>query len=216
MLIVSCQADSDSPFNKPEYISLFAKCAASCGASAVRIEGINNLKDVSSKVQIPIIGLVKDHYPDGTVRISRNESDIKEILKYTDTVAIDGTSREGGPEFIKYIKNKYNCKIVADVSYDMEALKCADYSDYISTALSGYTAGETTPEEPDYSLIRLIAHALPDKKLIAEGRFNTPEKAVKAIITGANYVCVGSAITNPCRIIKWYNEELNEIPLLDC
>ena len=115
MLIVSCQADSDSPFNKPEYISLFAKCAESCGASAVRIEGINNLKDVSSKVQIPIIGLVKDHYPDGTVRISRNESDIKEILKYTDTVAIDGTSREGGPEFIKYIKNKYNCNIVADV-----------------------------------------------------------------------------------------------------
>ena len=216
MLIVSCQAESDSPFNKPEYISLFAKCAESCGASAVRIEGINNLKDVSSKVQIPIIGLVKDHYPDGTVRISRNESDIKEILKYTDTVAIDGTSREGGPEFIKYIKNKYNCKIVADVSYAMEALKCADYSDYISTALSGYTAGETTPEEPDYSLIRLIAHALPEKKLIAEGRFNTPEKAVKAIITGANYVCVGSAITNPCRIIKWYNEELNEIPILDC
>lgn len=215
MLIVSCQADSDSPFNKPEYISLFAKCAESCGARAVRIEGIDNLKEVSSKVQIPIIGLVKDHYSDGTVRISRNESDIKEILKYTDTVAIDGTFREEGPEFIKYIKNKYNCKIVADISSAMEALKCADYSDYISTALSGYT-GEEIPEEPDYSLIRLIAHALPDKKLIAEGRFNTPEKAAKARITGANYVCVGSAITNPCRIIKWYNEELNRIPISDC
>jgi N-acylglucosamine-6-phosphate 2-epimerase len=215
MLIVSCQADSDSPFNKPEYISLFAKCAESCGACAVRIEGIDNLKDVSSKVQIPIIGLVKDYYSDGAVRISRNEPDIKEILKYTDTVAIDGTFREEGPEFIKYIKNKYNCKIVADVSNAMEALKCADYSDYISTALSGYT-GKETPEEPDYSLIRLIVHALPDKKLIAEGRFNTPEKAVKAKITGANYVCVGSAITNPCRIIKWYNEKLNEIPILDC
>jgi N-acylglucosamine-6-phosphate 2-epimerase len=215
MLIVSCQADSDSPFNKPEYISLFAKCAESCGACAVRIEGIDNLKNVSSKVQIPIIGLVKDYYSDGAVRISRNEPDIKEILKYTDIVAIDGTFREEGPEFIKYIKNKYNCKIVADVSNAMEALKCADYSDYISTALSGYT-GEETPEEPDYSLIRLIVHALPDKKLIAEGRFNTPEKAVKAKITGANYVCVGSAITNPCRIIKWYNEKLNEIPILDC
>lgn len=213
-LIVSCQAEGNSPFNKPQYIELFVRCAEMSNIPFIRLQGIENIRYISQSTSIPIIGLVKQTYDDGLVKISRNESDIKQILNYTNIVAIDGTFRSdnglNGPQFIKYIAEHCECKIVADISSVEEAIECAKYTNYISTALSGYTTSKT-PKTPNYKLLREIRNALPNCTLIAEGRFNTPKQAAKAIKCRADYVCVGSAITRPLTIISWYNEEINNI-----
>ena len=48
-------------------------------------------------------------------------------------------------------------------------------------------------------------------KVIAEGNFNTPEQARKAIDMGAYAVVVGSAITRPQLITKTFSEALKGV-----
>ena len=45
-LIVSCQAEDDSPFNMPHFIAAFAKAAEMGGALGVRVCGLDNLRAV--------------------------------------------------------------------------------------------------------------------------------------------------------------------------
>nr|VUD31210.1 N-acetylmannosamine-6-phosphate 2-epimerase [Raoultella sp. NCTC 9187] len=71
----------------------------------------------------------------------------------------------------------------------------------------GYTGGET-PQEPDLALVRTL-HAA-GCRVIAEGRYNTPEQAGEAMRNGAWAVTVGSAITRLEHICEWYNAALKK------
>ena len=51
----------------------------------------------------------------------------------------------------------------------------------------------------------LAAAGLP---FIAEGRLNSPELAAQAIATGALCVVVGSAITRPDHVTRWFVDAL--------
>ena len=69
-LIVSCQAEDGSPFNAPEFIVAFAKAAELGGAVALRIRDIVNIRAVRAVTRLPIIGITKGRYPDGSVLIT--------------------------------------------------------------------------------------------------------------------------------------------------
>lgn len=57
--------------------------------------------------------------------------------------------------------------------------------------MSGYTAEtETNSEEPDMELISRLAQA--DCRVVAEGRFRTPEQAAEALRRGADASLVGA------------------------
>jgi len=56
---------------------------------------------------------------------------------------------------------------------------------------------------PDYELLDLLIHTV-NIPVIAEGRFNTPEAAGRALELGAYAVVVGSAITRPQMITRWF------------
>ncbi|KAF0787382.1 hypothetical protein L246_06960, partial [Salmonella enterica subsp. enterica serovar Worthington str. BCH-5715] len=45
--------------DKPEIVAAMAQAAASAGAVAVRIEGIENLRTVRPHLSVPIIGIIK-------------------------------------------------------------------------------------------------------------------------------------------------------------
>ena len=45
---------------------------------------------------------------------------------------------------------------------------------------------------------------------MAEGRYNRPELAVKAIKAGADAVVVGSAITRPEHITSWFAQDIHD------
>ena len=218
-LIVSCQAEGESPFNKPEGVTGFAICAQMGGAVAIRAEGIDNIRAIRQKVKLPVIGLVKSLFEDGSVRITGSEQEVKDLIEAgCDIIAIDGTFRfrEGkkGPEFIRFIKEKYRFALMADISTFEEALACQQAgADCISTTLSGYTPATTDPakEGPDFELLaRLVELTGSTTPVIAEGRINSPALARQAIDLGAWAVVAGTAITRPQIITKWYYDAINK------
>jgi N-acylglucosamine-6-phosphate 2-epimerase len=215
-LIVSCQSEGASPFNSPEGVTMFARAAASAGAAGIRSEGIDKTRMIIGEIQLPVIGLVKSSFEDGCVRITGTFKDVEDLLSIgTTIVAIDGTFRlrEGltGPDFIERIKQQYDCIVMADIATEREAIACtAAGADCISTTLSGYTP-ETrhAAMAPDFSLLAALARNL-QLPIIAEGRITTPAMAAKAMTLGAWSVVVGSAITRPADITKWFIDAIKE------
>jgi len=218
-IIISCQAEGDSPFNNPVDVAKFAKCAEMGGAAAIRTEGVEKAKAVRKMVGLPLIGLVKSEFEDGFVRITGSEKDVKDLIDAgCDMVAIDGTFRwrEGftGPEFIRVMKEKYNVLIMADIATFEEGLACAEGgADCLSTTLSGYTydTARRRAPAPDIALVRrLSSHFSGQVPVVAEGRYNTPGLARKAMKAGAWAVVAGTAVTRPQVITKWYYDAIRK------
>lgn len=210
-LIVSCQAEGDSPFNSPEGVTMFAKAAILGGASAIRSEGIEKTKMIIEQINVPVIGLIKSKFEDGSVRITGTFKDVENLISIgTHIIAIDGTFRIrenlSGPDFIKQVKTKYKCLIMADIAMEDEAIACAEAgTDLISTTLNGYTP-ETIKDKihsPNFELVKSLVNKI-KIPVVAEGRINTPEAAKKMIELGAYSVVVGTAITRPHIITSWF------------
>ena len=93
---------------------------------------------------------------------------------------------------------------MADCSNIEDAKKAViEGADIIGTTLSGYLEKQIKDnEKPDLNLVKKF------KKLncfvMAEGRYNSPELAKKAILAGADSVTIGSAITRIDNITNWY------------
>lgn len=210
-LIVSCQSEGDDPFNSPEGVTLFAIAAEMGGAIGIRSEGIEKTKSILSKVKLPIIGLIKSQFEDGSVRITGSFKEFESLLEIgCHIIAVDGTfrKREGlaGPEFINILKKNYNAVIMADISTYEEAIACINSgADCVSTTLSGYTpyTQHLNTGKPDFELLTQLAKnsIVP---IFAEGRYNTPELCARAIKLGAWAVVVGTAITRPRIVTSWF------------
>ncbi|PIQ09185.1 MAG: N-acetylmannosamine-6-phosphate 2-epimerase [Ignavibacteriales bacterium CG18_big_fil_WC_8_21_14_2_50_31_20] len=214
-LVVSCQAEDESPFNSPEGVMQFAKAVIMGGAIAIRSEGYEKIRLIKKNIDLPVIGLIKSEFEDGFVRITGCENDVEKLLSLgCDIIAIDGTFRIrenlSGPNFINKIKSKYDCLIMADISNVEEAIACVDAgADCISTTLSGYT-----PETEfikaigaDYKLVAELVNKL-SCPIFAEGRVNSPVEAAKMIELGVWSVVVGSAITRPHLITSWFSDAI--------
>jgi N-acylglucosamine-6-phosphate 2-epimerase len=210
-LIVSCQAEGDSPFNSPEGVMMFAKAAIAGGAVGIRSEGIEKTKMILNTLDVPVIGLIKSQFDDGSVRITGSFSDVDDLSSIRcPIIAVDGTfrKRDGltGPEFIHRIKSEIDALIMADIAKDDEAIECEKAgADFISTTLNGYTL-ETLKDKthsPNFQLVKSLTKKV-EIPLIAEGRINNPADAKKMIDLGAFAVVVGTAITRPQIITSWY------------
>jgi N-acylglucosamine-6-phosphate 2-epimerase len=215
-MIVSCQSEGDDPFNaKPEYMALFAKAAEMGGAKGIRTQGIEKLKAIKRETNLPVIGLLKSKFEDGTVRITGSFDEVKLLIEAgSDIIAIDGTFRlrDGlnGPDFIKEVKRRYNCLVLADIATYEEAMACAMAgADCVSTTLNGYTPNTLQYDNgPNYDLLYSI---IKDIKIpvFAEGRYNTPADAKHAIELGAYAVISGTAITRPRVTTSWFVSAIN-------
>jgi putative N-acetylmannosamine-6-phosphate epimerase len=215
-LIVSCQAEGDSPFNAPAFIAAFAKAAEMGGAVAVRICGVDNVRAVRAQICLPVIGITKGHYADGSVLITPTLDDVRALVSAgADIVALDATARPRahGPSGTDMVRDAVAlgiAPVMADVSiYDEGTAAAAAGAAFVGTTLSGYTPS-TAPlatSEPDFDLLSRLARTLPGS-LIAEGRIWTPAQARRALELGAHAVVVGTAITRPVDIIRRFVEAL--------
>lgn len=209
-LIVSCQAAKDSPFAATPFICAFAEAAVRGGAGGLRIEGIDNIRAVRAQQQLPIIGLIKrrlDGYP---TYITPELSDVAAIAQAgADIVAFDATCRPRPVAVSAMIRAIHDVGrlAMADISNVAEALAAREAgADYVSTTLAGYIDDAPVPSGPDFELIsQLVALGVCP---IAEGRLRTPAEACEARKRGAFAVVVGSAITRPDVITRWFSEAL--------
>lgn len=204
-LLVSCQPVPGGPLDQPESVVGFALAALASGAKGLRIEGVANLAAVRQATDAPIIGLIKRDLDSTPVRITPLEEDIAALAAAgADIIAFDGTDR------VRPVSAARLCALVratgrlamADIATKAEAEAAIAYgADIIGTTMSGYTGGPE-PSEPDFELLAdcvKLGHPV-----IAEGRVRTPSQAAEAIRLGAHGVVVGSAITRPEHITRWF------------
>ena len=206
-IIVSCQPNEGGPQDKTNIIVSMAKTAVIGGCGGVRIEGSRNISEVKKNISLPIIGIIKNDLVEYEVRITPLLKDVDRVIKSgADIVAYDATNRKRPvptKEIVSKIKNA-NRIAMADCANLNDAKNALDEGvDIIGTTLSGYTGIPVKDTyKPDINLIRKFKKL--DCFVMAEGRYNSPLLAKKAILAGADAVTVGSAITRIDNITNWF------------
>jgi N-acylglucosamine-6-phosphate 2-epimerase len=214
-IIVSCQPDEFGLFSRAEFIVEFAIAAELGGAAGIRTEGLESIKAVKDKIKIPVIGLIKDKYPDGSVLITPDIEAVQKVIESgADIVAIDVTSRDERFKIFEGIRERYKDAILmADVSTYEEGVVAAELgADVVATTLAGYTPytkHSFKKYEPDFDLVHKLASTL-KVPIIAEGRIWTVEQVKKMFEIGAHAVVIGSAITRPRLIVQRFVEEIQK------
>ena len=208
MLFVSCQPYANEDYYTKNFILNMAFAAKLGGAKGLRIESVENILFIKKEIDLPIIGLIKK-------KIERKERyicpDIESIDKIIETncefIAIDYTLRDNCDKnyyikVSKYVHEKCNCEIVADISTVKEAklaIECG--ADFVATTLCGYTINTKDRKLPDLNLIQQISEE-GIKNLIGEGGYSNNSQYIKALELGAKIVVIGTSISRPHLIVK--------------
>jgi len=207
-LIVSCQADADSPVYGPKFMAAFARCAELAGAVGIRVNGPTDTRAVRKAVKLPIIGIYKLRTADYPVYITPTLPSARQLVRAgANIIALDAThrARQGNqsPEaLIAAIHAKLGVPVMADIDSLEEGIAAAAAgADLVATTMSGYTPARVKTAGPDLDLVRALAERL-TTPIICEGRINRPEDVRAALDAGAFAVVVGTAITAPIAITQ--------------
>jgi len=209
-LIVSCQALPEEPLHSSFIMGRMAVAAMQGGAVGIRANGVDDILEIKKNVDLPIIGIIKKVYPGRKPYITPTYAEIDALIEVqTDVIALDATiSQEEG--FLTSLKKKYpDQKFMADISTLEEGIRadCIGF-DYIGTTLIGYT--EQSKRLDKFEILKALIEKC-QHPVIAEGNFNTPKEAASAKELGAYAVVVGSAITRPQYITKWFADAVNAV-----
>jgi N-acylglucosamine-6-phosphate 2-epimerase len=194
-----------------------AVAAKEGGAAGIRANTKEDIKEIQSQVDLPIIGIVKRDYEDSKVYITPTMKEVEELLEVKpEIIALDATGalRPDGvslDDFFREVKKKYPDQLwMADCSTVEEALHADKLGfDFIGTTMVGYTEQSKNDriEANDFEILRRIVKEA-KHRVIAEGNIDTPQKAKRVIELGAFSVVVGSIITRPQLITKSFAEAL--------
>ncbi len=216
-LVVSCQALPHEPLHSSFIMGRMAFAAKEGGACGIRANTKEDIKEIQSQVDLPIIGIVKRDYEGCKVYITPTMKEIDELMEVKpEIIAMDATIslRPGGKtldELFREAKEKYPEQLfMADCSTIEEALHADELGfDFIGTTMVGYTeqSAQLKIENNDFEIIREILSKV-KHPVIAEGNINTPEKAKRVIELGCFSVVVGSIITRPQLITKAFADIL--------
>ena len=156
-LIVSCQALPDEPLHSSFIMGRMALAAKEGGAAGIRANTKEDIAEIQSQVDLPIIGIVKRDYEDSKVYITPTMKEIDELMEVNpEIIAIDATcdlrpGKKTLDEFFKEIKDKYPEQLLmADCSTVEEALHADELGfDFIGTTMVGYTCLLYTSDAAD-------------------------------------------------------------------
>ncbi len=218
-LIVSCQALAHEPLHSSFIMGRMALAAKEGGAYGIRANSKEDIQEIQSQVELPIIGIVKRDYEGCDVYITPTMKEVDELMEVKpEIIAVDATGRlrPGNltlDDFYREVRRKYPDQLLmADCSTVEDALYADQLGfDFIGTTMVGYTkeSAGLQIEKDDFQILREIV-TKSSHPVIAEGNINTPEKARRVIELGAYCVVVGSIITRPQLITKAFAEALNE------
>lgn len=211
-LIVSCQAYPGEPLRDADVMRRMAEAAVIGGAAGIRAQGLDDIRLIHEAVDVPLIGLWKVG-TDGVFITPTLEHALAVASAGADIVAIDGTRRPRPDglslaDTIRAIHDRTGAVVMADVG-DLEdgLASAAAGADLISTTLAGYTDSRPPTDGPDIDLVAELAPAV-GIPVLAEGRIHTTDQARACIDAGAFAVVVGTAITHPTSITRWFASAL--------
>lgn len=184
-------------------------------AVGIRANGPDDIAAIRAATHLPIVGLWKQYTPGFEVYITPTRGDARAIaLAGCHMIAVDATPRqrpmgETLASLIGFIHDELGLPVMADTSCIDDALLAQSLgADVISTTMAGYTShGRPPMDGPD---LDFLAHALRLARVpvMAEGRFNTPDQAARAMALGAHCVIVGTAITRPEVITRRFTDAI--------
>ncbi|GMK43757.1 putative N-acetylmannosamine-6-phosphate 2-epimerase [Paenibacillus glycanilyticus] len=214
-LVVSCQALPEEPLHSPFIMGKMAYAASLGGAAGIRANSVEDIREIKTRVNLPIIGIIKQVYGDCPVFITPTMAEVDALCEEgVELIAMDATDRvrpDGSTiaELFPQIRAKYpNQLFMADCSTFEEALQAAELGfDCVGTTLSGYTEATKGQVLPDFGLITKLVQTL-DVPVIAEGGISSPEELRRMFDLGAYSAVVGSAITRPMDITKRFLKAL--------
>lgn len=219
-LIVSCQALPDEPLHSSFIMGRMALAAYEGGAKGIRANTPEDIKEIRSQVDLPIIGIVKRDYEGSAVYITPTMREVDELMSVKpEIIAIEATGdlRPSGAtleEFYKEVRKKYPDQLLmADCSTVEEGIAADELGfDFIGTTMVGYTKQSKGDhiEADDFKILRGFVKGC-SHPVIAEGNINTPEKAKRVIQLGAYATVVGSIITRPQLITKAFAQALDTL-----
>lgn len=217
-IIVSCQALPGEPLYVEEksVMYLMARAGKMAGTPAIRTSSIRDVVAIKEETGLPVIGLVKVHYPGFDSFITPTMKEVDDLVAAeSDVIALDCTLRKRGDgktvnEFIAEVRQKYpDAILMADISTYEEGVNAWKQGmDIVGTTMSGYTDYSPKQDEPDYELVRRLAETV-SVPVIGEGKIHYPDQAVKVLDAGAHAVVVGGAITRPLEIANRFMAAVN-------
>jgi len=204
-LIVSCQALPNEPLHSSFIMAKLALAAKQGGAVGIRANGVADIKAIQGEVDLPIIGIIKRHHEQLIPYITPTFKEIEELMTTgIEVIALDATFNQS-EAFLQQLFLKYpRQKFMADIATVEEGIR--------ADKLGFHYIASTLVKEPLCNfdvLAGLIEHC--QKPIVAEGHFDTPVKARKALEMGAFSVVVGSAITRPQEITHKFHVEMLKV-----
>ena len=219
-LIVSCQALPHEPLHSSYIMGRMAVAAKMGGAKGIRANTKEDIAQIQSEVDLPVIGIVKRDYEGCEIYITPTMKEVDELMEVQpEIIAVDATDRlrpEGKTldEFYAEIRAKYPKQLLmADCATVAEALHADELGfDFVGTTMVGYTPQSKGDriEANDFEILRTIVDKV-KHRVIAEGNINTPAKAKRVIELGAYAVVVGSIITRPQLITIPFAEAVESV-----
>jgi N-acylglucosamine-6-phosphate 2-epimerase len=195
-LVVSVQPVDGGPMDDHGTVVRMALAAVAGGAAGLRIEGADRLQQVRTAVTVPLIGIVKRDLGSSPVRITPTLADVAALRAAgADVIAVDATARLRPVPVADLLRaiQASGAVAMADASGLDDGLAAwALGFEVVGSTLSGYTGGPV-PATPDLGLVAGLARA--GVRVMAEGRYDSPELAAAARAAGAFAVTVGSALT---------------------
>ena len=208
-IVVSCQGPPGTALDDPAVMVAMARAAEQAGVVGIRAQGQADIRAIRAATTLPIIGLLKRDI-DGERRITPSVADAILVASAgADLVAVDLTNRPRPNgltprAFLAELSASVNVPIVADISTFEEGLEAArGGAAAVITTMSGYTSQSRHLKGPDLELISELVQAV-SVPVIGEGRYRTEEQVEEAFSRGAHAVVIGTAITNPLQITKWF------------
>ncbi|MGX8701235.1 N-acetylmannosamine-6-phosphate 2-epimerase [Caproiciproducens sp.] len=215
-LIVSCQALPQEPLYSSYIMSRMAFAAMQGGACGIRANTVADIAEIKKAVDLPIIGIIKQEYPDSDVYITPTETEVDALVSVgADIIAMDATrrmrtGRKSLDEIFAAVRQRYpQMTFMADCSCFEEALHAQEIGfDCVGTTMAGYTPYTKGTSLPDVAMITKLAQTV-HVPIIAEGGIHYPEQLRQVLDAGAWCAVVGGAITRPLEITRRFTSVLN-------
>lgn len=222
-LIVSVQAWEGSALDDPHVIAAMARAAQEGGAVAVRVQGVENIAAVRSRVELPIVGLIKRVYPGFEPYITPTLHEVAAVIAAgAEIVAFDATSRSrpDGLDVAAVVEAIHgaarlamaDCAAAGDAR-DARAAGC----EIVATTLCGYTPQTRGRALPALDLVAELAAMRDDAGnrgpfVVCEGGVHRPDELRAALYAGADAVVVGTAITNVDWLVREFAGSADKVP----
>ena len=211
-LIVSCQALKSEPLYSSYIMSRMAYAAMLGGAAGIRANTVEDITEIKKTVTLPIIGIIKEDYPDCDVYITPTMKEIDALVECgASIIATDATDSAKRPrpdgrsldDLFGEMRQKYPDQLfMADCSDYEEGMHAAELGfDLIGTTMHGYTDYTKGASLPNIDLMGRLAREC-GKPVVAEGGIWTPEQLRAALDAGVWTAVIGGAITRPLEITK--------------